>query len=280
MEKLQSALERARQKRQTSQNETPAQARAAEGSEKQGASTAPVTEIDARWAEIPQMEIDNKLLHQKRVVALQPSAEANPFDVLRTKCLLRMRQNGWKRLAITSPSPDCGKTVTSCNLAAAMSRQTDMRTLLFDFDLRRPSIADTFGQPSAPSVSDMLRGDIEFSAQARRIKSNVAVSMQQMPVDDPSRLLLHEDSMALLSQIEQDYEADMMLFDMPPVLTGDETRGFLQHVDCALIVVRADVTKTAQIDLAEREIAEQTNVLGVMLNQCRHVEYTLSDRYY
>jgi hypothetical protein len=33
--------------------------------------------------------------------------------------------------------------------------------------------------------------------------------------------------------------------------------------------VPADVTTVAQIDTCEREIAEHTNMLGVVLNQCR-----------
>ena len=45
-------------------------------------------------------------------------------------------------------------------------------------------------------------------------------------------------------------------------------------VDCALLIARAEVTTVAQIDACEREIAEQTNVLGVVLNQYRHEDDT------
>jgi Mrp family chromosome partitioning ATPase len=65
-----------------------------------------------------------------------------------------------------------------------------------------------------------------------------------------------------------------MIFDLPPVLVSDDTRAFLKDVDCALIVARAGATSAAQIDTCEREVAEQTNVLGVVLNQCRHIEDT------
>jgi len=49
-------------------------------------------------------------------------------------------------------------------------------------------------------------------------------------------------------------------------LVNDETRAFLRNVDCALIVIRASVTRYAQFDICEQEIAEQTNVLGTVLN--------------
>jgi hypothetical protein len=35
-------------------------------------------------------------------------------------------------------------------------------------------------------------------------------------------------------------------------------------------VARAGATSVSQIDVCEREVAEQTNVLGVVLNQCRY----------
>ncbi len=57
-----------------------------------------------------------------------------------------------------------------------------------------------------------------------------------------------------------------MIFDLPSVLVNDDTRAFLKNADCALIVIRANSTRYGQFDACEREIAEQTNVLGVVLN--------------
>jgi hypothetical protein len=47
---------------------------------------------------------------------------------------------------------------------------------------------------------------------------------------------------------------------------NDDTRAFLKHADCALIVIRAGQTRYGQFDTCEREFGEQTNVLGVVLN--------------
>ena len=60
-----------------------------------------------------------------------------------------------------------------------------------------------------------------------------------------------------------------MIYDTPSILVGDNTRAFLKNVDCALIVVRANNTKYGHFDACEREIAEYTNVLGVVLNAFR-----------
>jgi protein-tyrosine kinase len=60
----------------------------------------------------------------------------------------------------------------------------------------------------------------------------------------------------------------MMIFDLPPLLVGDDTRSMLKDVDCALLVVQSGFTTVSQIDTCEREIAEHTNMLGIVLNQC------------
>jgi len=111
---------------------------------------------------------------------------------------------------------------------------------------------------------------VDFAQQGLRIGDNVAVSMSRGPVADPTRLLLDEQTADVLDRIEADYSPDLMIFDLPSVLVNDDTRAFLKNVDCALIVIRADTTQYSQFNTCEREIAEQTNVLGVVLNAYRH----------
>jgi protein-tyrosine kinase len=48
-----------------------------------------------------------------------------------------------------------------------------------------------------------------------------------------------------------------------------------------MMLAKAESTTVAQIDFCEKEIAEHTNVLGVVLNQCRHLdELNHSEGYY
>jgi len=87
---------------------------------------------------------------------------------------------------------------------------------------------------------------------------------------DPAKLLLAENTSKVVDQIELDFKPDIMIFDLPSILVNDDTRAFLKNVDCALIVIRADKTRYSQFDVSEREISEQTNVLGVVLNAYQH----------
>ncbi|SEW44260.1 AAA domain-containing protein [Cognatiyoonia koreensis] len=259
MEKLQSALEKARKTRQDQE----APFARGEPITKRPKRSADVEDL---WMALEPLELHKKQLEKRRLVTREANAKATPFDILRTKVLLQMRQNGWKRLAITSPMPSSGKSTTACNLALGLGRQTDLRTMLLDLDLRHPSVGDFLGKVPDHGIGEVLSGDVAFAEQAMRYGPNVGFSMAKKPDIDPARLLLAEETALAIDRIEADYRPDVMIFDLPSMLVNDDTRAFLKNVDCCLIVVRADKTRYGQFDVSEREIAEQTNVLGVVLN--------------
>lgn len=253
MEKLQAALEKARHSRSGGQQMAP---------EKVALSPAP----SQLWSAIQPVEVDDRLLETHRVVSRHANEAAAPFDILRTKLLVQMRQNGWRRLAITSPTQNSGKTTIACNLALGLGRQRDMHSILIDLDLRSPAISTFFETNPPHDVADMLTRKVPFSDQAVRIADNMLCSMASKAESDPSRFLLADETAEVIDEIEAIYRPDIMIFDLPSVLVNDETRAFLKNVDCALIVARANTTRYHQFDLCEREVAEQTNILGVVLN--------------
>ena len=259
MERLQAALDKAREKRSNT-------AVAVTAGTKPRRSNA---EVDAAWDRLKRIEIDSHRLVRKRLVALRGGNEATPFDVLRTKVLQLMEAGGWRRLVITSPSPGSGKTTTSANLAISLSRQIDLRVMLLDLDMRRPALARLLEHREEIGVESVLNGSVAYADQARRIGDNLAVSMNYAPAHDPADLFLRQGTSEIIDAIDRTYRPSVMLFDMPPMMVNDDTSAFLRNVDCALIVAEAGVSTLEQIDLCEKELSEQTNVLGVMLNKCR-----------
>lgn len=260
MEKLQAALASARQKRV---EKLPASRQQESFRRKSRMLNFEPMQIWGQLAPFTPMRND---LEQKRVVTQQASSAATPFDILRTKILLQMRQNGWTRLAITSAMPNSGKSTIACNLALGFGRQKELKSMLFDLDLRDPSINDFFQTEPKQSISSMLEGHVEFKDQAIRVGDNLAVSMANYAESDPTRILLAEQTEEVLDEIQKVYMPDLMIFDLPSVLVNDDARAFLKNVDCALIIARANQTKYSQLDICEREVAEHTNVLGVVLN--------------
>ena len=252
MEKLQHAIQKARTQRSASAVSEV---------------TTPQAGGAASWADLTSFDLSPQTVKLNRLVSTTANAEATSFDILRTKVLLMMRKNNWKRLAVTSPTKSSGKTTVATNLALGFSRQPDIRVILFEFDLRNPKIAQNLDLPPGADISDMLSGRVSFAEQAMLYRKNVAISAAHQQATDPTALLSNRTTHQTLAQIEQDYAPELMIFDLPPVLTGDDTRAVLKDVDAALVVALSEATTITQIDSCEREIAEYTNVLGVVLNQ-------------
>jgi Mrp family chromosome partitioning ATPase len=267
MEKLQKALQKARTQRTTAGT---AQAAPHVVASPEGARES--SGLEALWAGIPLHDPDREALDRNLLVSLTANQKATPFDILRTKTQLLMQRNGWSRLGITSATSACGKTTLACNLALGFARQSELRVILMELDLRRPSMSRMLAAAPEHDVTDMLSGDVPFARQALRLGEKVAVCMAQKPSADPTSILLRRQTHAALTEIEETYAPDLMIFDLPPILVSDDTRAFLKEVDCSILVARAEVTTVPQIDTCEREIAEYSNVLGVVLNHCQHVD--------
>lgn len=277
MEKIQAAIAKARASREALAAETVEAARADAGP--LGAASAapapaqdPAAELAATWTALPALKVDAARLREHHVVTLTSGGEAAPFDALRTRTLQQMRTNNWHSLAITSPGPGCGKSTVALNLAFSLARQADLRVILLELDLRRPSLARTLGLHSEASLADVLKGRAPFEAAARRHGDNLAIAVNLAPVRSPAELLSAPQVPGILADIRKRYAPDLVIFDLPPMMVNDDTIAFLPQVDCALLVAAAEITGVKEIDTCEREIAAQTNVLGIALNKCRYME--------
>ncbi|MEM6385429.1 MAG: CpsD/CapB family tyrosine-protein kinase [Pseudomonadota bacterium] len=269
MEKLQAALARAREKRENEGRPV----RRNDPSGRLGLRRhAKEVDVTSRWDALNEFEPSTKRMQKSRIYANKASGEAQHYDILRTKLLLEMRRNSWTRIAITSATPGCGKTTTACNLIAGLGRQPELRGMLFDLDFRRPAVSTLFGVESPNSLADVLEDRVNFSDHALRWHENTCISLSNKVVKDPASLILRSRTMELFDEIQDHYRPHIMIFDTPPVMVSDETRGFMKSIDAVLIIAAAETTSVAQLDEVEREVAQYTNVAGIVLNKCRFVE--------
>ncbi|MBC7139188.1 MAG: CpsD/CapB family tyrosine-protein kinase [Defluviimonas sp.] len=299
MEKLQAALDKARSERGLATQASaavaagrPGTVRGARDADQMAGQTgpagpmqagAPATDaIRAAWAALGELAPDRAHFARRRLVALDQAPPAAPFDMLRTRVRQMMGMNGWRRLAITSPDQGCGKTTLSINLALSFARQVELRTILYDCDLRRPTLARTLGLPRDRSrgMAELLLGEASFAETALRIGPSLATVSAVSTFPGSAELLQSQSAAESLARIEADYAPEIEIFDLPPLLACDDTMGFLGRVDCALLVVEADVTSLEAIDRCERELAERTHVLGVVINKNRFEESSDRKSYY
>ena len=224
------------------------------------------------FAAADALEVEARQFERRRIVTLDPGPQATPFDVMRTRLLKQMAANNWRRIAVTSPGPACGKTMVTLNLAFSLARQAEIRTLVIEADLRRPAIARALGLTRPLRFARALEGLDPAADHLVRYGQNLAFGPNQEPAENPAELLQSASAREVIAALEATYAPDIILFDMPPLAAGDDTLGFLDKVDAALLVAAAGTTTIEQVDLAEQELAAQTNVAGVILNKCRHLD--------
>lgn len=288
MEKIHSAILKARQEREareTRETAAPAApavtaARVDVAAPMPPAASAPpappapaphADDTSSRWAGLEQYKPDRRALARNRIVAFEAGPSSICYDVLRTNILRQMRAKGWKRLAITSPTPGCGKTTTSLNLGFSLGRLRDLHTLVIEVDLRRPSMRNCLKEKQRHMFASVLAGEAHADDHLTAFGKTLAFGSNQASVKNSSELLAGTQVGVSLAEMDRHFAPDITIFDMTPMLVSDDTIAFLRNVDCVMLVAAASVTTAAQVDRCERELAEQTNVLGVVLNKCQFI---------
>ena len=272
MERIQTAIDKARKARTLQHGAAPVKSPAKKAKSATASSKEPASNDDnSGWSALTKFDPKQKFLEQKRIVAYQSGHEALPYDVLRTRLLHETRANKWRRIAITSPNAGAGKTMTCINLAFSLARQQDHRTMLIEMDMRRPSMAQVLGIKGTQQFSDALGGRSPVEDHMVRYGQNLAFAVNQTTARNPAELLQGAAAAQAIDSIEEKYQPDIMIFDLPPLFASDDAMGFMDQVDCALLIGEAEKTTIDEIDKCEQELAARTNVLGVMLNKCRYL---------
>lgn len=227
------------------------------------------------WHRLQEFTVNPRHLERHRIITAERQDPAHAaFDVLRTRLLQALADNGWKRVAITSPTKDCGKTFTAANLAISLSRQQNCRTLLLDCDMRRPSLHKVMGLRDPGSMGDMLRGGIPPEDHFQRIAENrihagdtIAFGFNGAVEPYASELLQSPETARTLQRIEDRFAPDVMLFDLPPALYYDDVIAFRPLFDGVLLVVGGGLTTEKEVREVERRLGESTPLLGTVLNR-------------
>lgn len=233
--------------------------------------STPTPGPDDLWKVLPELRLSMDRLEDNRLIPVaQPDGGHIPMDMLRTRVAAKMAEKGWTKVAVTSPTAGCGKTTIALNLAFAMARRRQGRTVLIDLDFRRPRIGALLDYNPKHQVEELLDGRCGVSDCFARIGTNLAVAVNTQPVVRAAELLHSESAQQALAYVVRDLRPDVIIFDLPPMLVNDDYLAFQANVDCSLLIAGAEYSTIGEIDVCERDLAAQENLLGVVLNKCRY----------
>ena len=260
MERIKQALERSRAEREQ------VTARPA------GAPMSPpmppqVNQEQIQYSQTRVRQIDERALRGNRVIFDDSnSAGLTAYKMLRTQVLQRMTEHGWNALAITSPLPEDGKTLTAVNLAISLARELHHTVLLVDMDLRNPSINRCLGLETGIGIDDcLLRGVPLSDALVNPGIERLVLLPGGKPVENSSEILASPAVGKLVQELKSRYPSRMVIFDLPPVLSADDALSFAPHVDAFLLVIRDGKTTRTEIEHT-MEVLRSTKIIGTVLN--------------
>lgn len=214
------------------------------------------------------VSLSPELLRENRVILGGDDGPiVDTYGLLRTRVLKAMRKNNWKTLGITSPDPSVGKTVTSINLAISIAMDHNYSVLLVDADLRRPGVSNTIGIKPECGLSDYLLKDKTMEEVLINPQIEHLVIAPTKRVESGSSELLSSPRMTrFVADARERYPERVVIFDLPPVLVGDDVVALSQQLDALLLVVEDGKTQSKDLSRAI-ELLHDVNILGVVLNK-------------
>ena len=173
-----------------------------------------------------------------------------------------------KVLLVTSPHPQCGKTITIANLAVSLAEGGGRRVLLVDGDLRRPALPQLFGVQNLEGLSNTLDEE-ECADPVAFIQSTGFQGVSILPsgaIKGSVAKLLHSSRLAsVIEDVRREF--DFVLIDAPPLLGLTDARLLGKFADGLILVCRAGHTRVDDLDEARRLLTEDdTYILGTILN--------------
>ncbi len=219
---------------------------------------------------VDELELDPVQLQSQLIFAYDgKDVRSRSFDMLRTEILHSMDSKGWTTLAVTSPTPNCGKTFTAVNLALSMSRQRERQVLLADLDLRKPHVSDSLGiKCKGKGAIDVVEGHAELHGAIihTRVGQSRLEVLPTMPASNPADMVASAGMRSFLEQITRPSQSRIVIVDLPPLLTGHDAIAILPHVDCVLLVAAVGTTKVTEIKECNKYL-ETTEIIKVVLNK-------------
>lgn len=216
-----------------------------------------------------EVELDLAHLQSQRMVAYDgKDLRSRSFDMLRIEILRSMDMKGWKTLAVTSPTPSCGKTLIAVNLALSMAREPERQVLLADLDLRKPQVAVCLGLKCEEGVLGVIEGHAELDGaiiRARAGGSRLEV-LPTAPAPNASDLVGSGAMKMLLKDVTGPGQSRIVILDLPPLLTGHDVISILPQVDCVLLVGAVGTSTVSEIKECNKYL-QGTDVVRFVLNK-------------
>ncbi|ALS57656.1 polysaccharide biosynthesis tyrosine autokinase [Rathayibacter toxicus] len=236
-------------------------------------------EMVERLFELPvvgTLPVDKRLSETNRIVPEADTTDyvksdgkhalAESLRELRTNLQFMNVDSPPRIIVVTSPLPSDGKSTVTANLAVTLAA-SGQRTVVVDGDLRKPTVAKSFGLVPGVGLTDLLIGKAELQdvLQPWGPSGNLWILGAGSIPPNPSELLGSNGMDILLHEIAREA---IVIIDAPPLLPVTDGAILTARTDGALVVISAGKTTTDELGKAIQNLERVSgHTLGVILNR-------------
>ncbi len=192
---------------------------------------------------------------------------AEQFRIIRSNLQYFLSKKEKATILVTSTLSGEGKTFISTNLAAVHAL-TGKRTILLEFDIRKPKVISDLGMEKGIGISNFLVGKItDIDSMIRSVKGveNLFVLGCGPVPPNPSEILLDSRMDDLIHYLQSHY--DVVIIDTAPVGMVSDAITLGKYADSTVYVARQGYSFKKQLVLID-EFYQQKRLpnLSILLN--------------
>lgn len=211
--------------------------------------------------------------------------DVNQFNVIeayksiRTNVIFATKKDdGCKKIMITSPLPRDGKTTTSVNLAISLA-QAEYRVMLIDCDLRKPRIHRFFNSKNTPGLSNYLVGLVSLDDIIKTTNfNNLSIITSGLIPPNPAELLSGARMHELLTTLDQSF--DFIILDTSPVNLVSDSIVLSTFCDGVILLVKQDESTHPELVKAIQKLEfVKAVIFGIVLNEVTQTRSFYKSKY-
>jgi tyrosine-protein kinase Etk/Wzc len=213
-------------------------------------------------------KVDNVL------VRFPNSSTSESFRHIRTNLPFFLKGKSNQVILVTSSFGGEGKTFTALNLASSLAL-FGKKTIILDFDLRKPRLTEILAPNSQQGISSYLIDDASLeSIIHKQVIDNLDFIPAGFIPPNPVELIAMEKTKQFFSNLRMQY--DYVIIDSPPVGIVTDSYVLLEHSGFNLLVARQDYTSVREFTSVQKELLTKgIHHLCVILNDVhgKHGKY-------
>jgi capsular exopolysaccharide synthesis family protein len=216
-----------------------------------------------------------------QVVPLKPLAESAPpislqepvpepmdcYEALKTNILARHPDHTIKTILFSGTAHGDGASTTAINFATTLARNSRVKVLLIEANLRTPSLHKALRIEPERGLSDIMTNGDKPTFYIKKVEpGNLSVVTAGSRPTATVSLFESERFSGFLKSMRAVY--DYVILDGPPVPSFSEASVLSSKVDGVVLVIESGKTREQVAVRAKKELEEAGGkVLGIVLNK-------------